>query len=350
MNYSLVMKSYFGFYLLPIFLLGACFSKSNEEIPDAPTSWEIFDTGTDVSIRGLSPVTHEIVWASGSKGTWLRTLDGGKTWESGVVDGLDSVDFRDIEGLDVKTAVAVAAGQPAVIYKTTDGGKSWIPKYQGPENAFLDGLSRNHSNIYAIGDVVNGKWMVLESKDEGDTWIWMELSPEGPAGGGSFAASGSTIISAGDNIWFAAAGTNSKVYWSNNLGFHWEKFDVPMLKETDSQGIFSLERIDQSTMVAVGGDYANPDLSKGNAMISLDSGKTWNLSNGDLPSGYRSGVVYFPRYHWLIAVGPNGSDFSKDVGENWSRFSNEGFHAVKLDHTKSSVWASGNNGRIARLK
>ncbi|MCF1749826.1 WD40/YVTN/BNR-like repeat-containing protein [Mariniradius sediminis] len=343
------MKPYTPFYILSIFLLGACFSKANKDFPESPTTWEIFETGTDISIRGLSPITEQIVWASGSKGTWLRTLDGGNTWESGIIDGLDSVDFRDIEGLDAKTAIVVAAGQPAVIYKTNDGGQTWERKYEGPANAFLDGISVNQSHIYAIGDVVDGRWMVLESRDQGETWTWLELSPDGPDGGGSFAASGSTILADGDYIWFAAAGTNSKIYWSNNKGFHWEKFEVPMLQAEDSQGIFSLERIDQSTLVAVGGDFAKPDLSENNAMISLDSGKTWNLSKGNFPTGYRSGVAYFPRYNWLIAVGPNGSDFSKNVGENWERFSDEGFHAVKLDHTKTSVWASGANGRIARL-
>lgn len=339
-----------NFSILTVLFLGACFSKKQYTIPEMPIGWEIFDTSTDVSIRGLSPITEEIVWASGSQGTWLRTLDGGKTWQSGVIDGLDSVDFRDIEGLDAKTAIAVSAGQPAVIYKTLDGGQTWTKKYQGPGTAFLDGLSINHSHVYAVGDVVDGRWMVLESRDFGETWAWMELAPDGPDGGGSFAASGSTIIAEGDNIWFVAAGTHSKVYWSNNAGFHWESFNIPMLQGTDSQGAFSIDKIDQSTLVGVGGDFSQPDLATGNAMISIDSGRTWSLPKGNSPSGYRSGVLYFPRYHWLVAVGPNGSDFSKDVGENWTRFSDEGFHAVKMDHTKASVWASGSNGRIARLK
>jgi hypothetical protein len=50
-----------------------------------------------------------------------------------------------------------------------------------------------------------------------------------------------------------------------------------------------------------------------------------------------------------VTVGPNGTDFSKDSGDNWEKFSNEGFHAVKLDKTSSSLWASGSDGRIARL-
>ena len=74
------------------------------------------------SLRGLSVVTAEIAWASGSSGTWLRTIDGGETWENGVIAGLDTVDFRSLHAFDALTAIAVSAGQPAVIYKTIDGG------------------------------------------------------------------------------------------------------------------------------------------------------------------------------------------------------------------------------------
>jgi hypothetical protein len=100
-------------------------------IPEKPLGWQKIETPTTASLRGLSPLTEQIAWASGSGGTWLRTLDGGETWESGIIDGLDSVDFRDIEGIDANTAIAMASGQPAVIYKTIDGGKTWTEKISG---------------------------------------------------------------------------------------------------------------------------------------------------------------------------------------------------------------------------
>jgi photosystem II stability/assembly factor-like uncharacterized protein len=342
------MKRILSILVITVLLL-SCGKSKKVVIPDKPTGWQKMETPTKASLRGLSPITEQIVWASGSGGTWLRTLDGGETWESGIIDGLDSVDFRDIEGIDANTAIAMASGQPAVIYKTTDGGKTWIKKYEGPKEAFLDGMTFVKNNGYAIGDVVEEKWMVLETKDMGETWKWMESSPPGPIGGGSFAASGSGILADEDNIWFASAGKDSKIYHSADNGFHWEKYSTPILKNEDSQGIFSVVRIDVDGLLAVGGDFTQADSSSNNSIVSVDKGKTWSLTTGKLPSGYRSGVAFFSRFGWLVTVGPNGSDFSTNRGNDWERFSEDGFHAVKVDRTTTSVWTSGSNGTVARL-
>lgn len=342
------MKKYASFILL-FMLLFSCGKSKKVVIPEKPLGWQKIETPTTASLRGLSPLTEQIAWASGSGGTWLRTLDGGETWESGIIDGLDSVDFRDIEGIDANTAIAMASGQPAVIYKTIDGGKTWLKKYQGPEQAFLDGMAFFKNSGYAIGDVVDGKWMVLETKDLGETWNWMESSPPGPVGGGSFAASGSGILVDEDNIWFVSAGKDSKVYHSSDNGSHWEAFPTPIIQQEDSQGVFSIAKIDAESIVGVGGDFNQPDLKDKNSIISVDGGKTWGLTTGNPPNGYRSGVEFFQKFGWLVSVGPSGSDFSKNRGEDWEKIAEEGFHAVKMDHTFNSVWASGANGTVAKL-
>ncbi|MCL6261394.1 YCF48-related protein [Aquiflexum sp. TKW24L] len=342
------MKKYTSLFLLSLLFI-SCSKPKKVVIPEKPTGWQKIETPTKASLRGLSPVTKQIVWASGSDGTWLKTLDGGETWESGIIDGLDSADFRDIEGIDANTAIAMASGQPAVIFKTSDGGKTWIKKYDGPKEAFLDGMFFIKNAGYVIGDVVDEKWMVLETKDQGETWHELELGPNGPIGGGSFAASGSGILADEDNIWFASAGKDSKIYHSADKGFHWEKYSTPIIQNEDSQGIFSMARIDIDAIVAVGGDFTKSDSDLNNCIISIDKGKTWRLTPGKRPSGYRSGVEFFSRFGWLITVGPNGSDFSTNRGDDWERFSDDGFHAVKVDHTTTSVWASGANGTVAKL-
>lgn len=39
------------------------------------------------SLRGLNVFSDDMVWASGTGGTFLRTLDGGESWEAGKVSG-----------------------------------------------------------------------------------------------------------------------------------------------------------------------------------------------------------------------------------------------------------------------
>ncbi len=320
------------------------------KLPETPSGWEILNVPSNASLRGLSPLTSEIIWASGSKGTWLLTIDGGKTWTSGIIDGLDTVDFRDIEGLSANTAIAIAAGQPAVIYKTIDSGMTWKKKYEGPETAFLDGIAFfKDQKGYVIGDPIDGKWMILESLDAGETWNWMKSSPEALKGEGSFAASGSTILVDRDYILFSSGGFKSRTYYSKDDGHRWEISDTPIIQGEASQGIFSISKLDHDNLIAVGGDYLQPDLSQANVIIANQLPGRWELVSRTFPSGYRSGVTYFPRFHWAITVGPNGSDYSMDGGLTWERFSDEGFHAVFMDKAQGSVWASGGNGKIARL-
>ncbi|SNS58994.1 Uncharacterized protein SAMN06295967_11372 [Belliella buryatensis] len=330
-------------------LWGCNFNKVSNSI-EIPAGWELFNVPSNASLRGLSPLTSEIIWASGSKGTWLLTTDGGNSWSSGVIDGLDTVDFRDIEGLSASTAIAISAGQPAVIYKTIDSGKTWVKKYEGPTEAFLDGIAFfKDQKGYVIGDPVGGKWMVLETLDQGEVWKWLDSSPKAEVGEGSFAASGSTILVDRDYVLFSSGGLKSRIFYSSDDGHQWEIYDTPILQGEPSQGIFSLSKLDNQNLIAVGGDYIKPDLADRNVILSDQINGSWKMKSDRLPSGYRSGVAYFPRYHWVIAVGPNGSDYSKDGGLTWDRFSDEGFHAVFMDKAQGSVWASGANGKIARL-
>lgn len=336
-------------YLLLFILLFSCSSKEKSEKIDKPKGWEMMETPVASSLRGLSPLTNRIIWASGSNGTWLRTLDGGQSWDHGVIAGLDSVDFRDIEAFDASTAVAMSSGQPAVIYRTEDGGKTWKEVFRGSDADFFDGMAFFKNHGYVIGDEVGGRWRIFTSKDLGKSWGNLETSPMAEKGSGSFAASGSGIIVDEDEIWFASGGSKSNIFYSYNSGITWIEVGTPILQGESSQGIFSLTRLDENILIGVGGDYLQPELSMKNAIISLHNGRDWSLITGNFPSGYRSGVTYFPFHHWLISVGPNGSDFSSNSGMDWEKFSDEAFHSVFLDKSFGSVWASGPNGKIARL-
>jgi photosystem II stability/assembly factor-like uncharacterized protein len=55
------------------------------------------------SLRGLCAVSAKVVWASGTRGTFLRTIDGGATWQVGTVQGAENLDFRDVDAFDATT-------------------------------------------------------------------------------------------------------------------------------------------------------------------------------------------------------------------------------------------------------
>ena len=57
------------------------------------------NSGTTNGLIAVSPVNPQVVWASGRAGTFVVTTDGGNTWNAGVVQGAELLQFRDVEGV-----------------------------------------------------------------------------------------------------------------------------------------------------------------------------------------------------------------------------------------------------------
>src|SRR4051794_17624309 len=73
--------------------------------------WTPQESGTKARLRGLSVVSRDVAWASGTGGTCLRTSDGGKTWVARTVPGASSLEFRDIHGTNAATAYILSIGE-----------------------------------------------------------------------------------------------------------------------------------------------------------------------------------------------------------------------------------------------
>src|SRR5262245_17981496 len=61
------------------------------------TSWTVGPADPPVRYRGVSAVSDTVAWASGTKGTIVRTADGGRTWQTLSIPGTEALDFRDID-------------------------------------------------------------------------------------------------------------------------------------------------------------------------------------------------------------------------------------------------------------
>src|SRR5689334_9271410 len=98
-------------------------------IASARAEWILQESHSRASFRGVQAVNSKVVWVSGTGGSCLRTLDGGKTWQTLAVPGAEKLDFRGVAALDEKTAVLISSGDAEKgqtrIYRTGDGGKTW---------------------------------------------------------------------------------------------------------------------------------------------------------------------------------------------------------------------------------
>jgi len=175
--------------------------------------WQVQVTHTDSDLRGLCALNANVAWASGTKGTFLRTIDGGETWHVGQVRGGEELDFRDVEALDGQTAwlLSSGVGSQSRIYKTTDAGKRWNLQFENQEpKAFFDALAFwDGRNGVALSDPVEGRFFLLKTTDGGSAWLKLNASiPAALPNESAFAASGTCLVVQGQsNVWFATGGT-----------------------------------------------------------------------------------------------------------------------------------------------
>jgi photosystem II stability/assembly factor-like uncharacterized protein len=311
--------------------------------------WKQFQSPGKASLRGLAPISDQVCWASGSGGAWLKTEDGGASWQTGTVAGLDTVDFRSIHAFDSKTAVVASAGQPAVIYRTEDGGVSWQKVHQEGGEAFFDAIQFvDTQKGYVLGDPIGGKWMILETRDGGKSWHSLPSLPAAIPGEAAFAASASSMVADATGLVFATGGTVSRLHRYTFASQSWEVRELTdMLQGQPSQGVFAMTALPGAGgLVLVGGDYLKPDYRIANALLALGE---VTIANSEGPGGYRSGVAYLPEQGWVVAVGPGGSDYSSNGAHSWQPLSKTGYHAVKAAPRGNALWASGSQGRLGKL-
>src|ERR1700759_5352130 len=86
---------------------------------------QVLDSGNDISLRGLSVVSDQVIWVSGSEGTVGISTNGGNSWKWIRVPHFEKSDFRDIEAFNDREAIIMGITEPAVILLTKDGGSSW---------------------------------------------------------------------------------------------------------------------------------------------------------------------------------------------------------------------------------
>src|SRR3954468_7143451 len=164
---------------------------------------------TNENFRGLSTPSEKVVWASGTHGTYVKTIDGGQHWNVAQVPDSASLDFRDVEAFSADLAYLLAAGpgEQSRIYKTDDGGKTWSLQFTNKDsNGFFDCMAfwdRDHG--IAVGDPVDGKFQLIKTENGGKEWkaIPPERLPAAIDGEGAFAASGTCIAVQGKkDVWF----------------------------------------------------------------------------------------------------------------------------------------------------
>jgi len=318
----------------------------------ANAQWVKQSVNTTASFRGLAVVSEQVVWASGTGGTVIRTVDGGKAWDVITVPGAEKLDFRDIEAFDANTAyiLSIGNGADSRIYKTIDGGKTWKEQFRNTsEKAFYDAIACwDKKNCIAMSDPVDGHYVLINTTDS-ETWkpIVSNKLPAAKDGEAAFAASGTCLYinPANGHVFLISGGTDARVFRSTDKGKSWTAATTPIVKGTAGSGIFSIAFRNDLHGTIVGGNYEKPNETGNTVSFSRDGGMTWYEGEG--LTGYRSAVAYIDD-RTTIAVGTNGTDISYDRGGTWKKIGDENLNAV-ASKGNSAVWAVGPKGLVVRL-
>lgn len=295
----------------------------------AQTQPRIQISHTTESLRGVSAVSSKVAWASGTHGTYLRTIDGGHTWTSAQVPDAASLDFRGVVGFSADEAFLMSSGpgDQSRIYHTADAGGHWQLQFTNSDpKGFFDSIAFwDSKHGIALGDPVADENSKLKFEvlltDDGQTWHQVPPSqlPVAIEGEGAFAASNTCIAilrnssnpeHSDPNIWFASGGKAARVFHSPDRGNTWEVFDTPLVHGPESAGIFSVAFRDAEHGVIAGGDYKKPRDDGPNLAFTNDGGKTWKLSDIK-PQAYFSAVAYDE----AIEASSHRQDATQSAGE-----------------------------------
>jgi photosystem II stability/assembly factor-like uncharacterized protein len=356
----------FVYYMLPLLMYSAnqqCMAQvPNSNVAMPTKAWAEHVAKEKSSLRGLFAIDRSTAWACGSEGTIIRCRNAtlpSIAFDIFAIPGFEKSEFRSIHAWDANTCIVATAGQPAKIFKTTDGGQTWKTVFSSDHAAsFFNGMKFfNPSEGVVFGDPLSGCLELLVTLNSGDSWkrLNVENSPPVFDGEAGFAASNSSMLLLRDDVWIGLGGrngvarilrcTNFRKNASHNTTLHWSSMEIPLLSSSPSRGIFSLASAGQS-VVAVGGDYKEMVNKDGTIAVSDLTGKSWRVPLQQSTRGFRSCVIFSATdQHW-IAVGPTGSDVAIEL-DRWQPHSDIGFHTLHVA-SDGSVWAAGAGGRVGR--
>jgi photosystem II stability/assembly factor-like uncharacterized protein len=315
-------------------------------------------SGTRALLQAVSVVDALTVWVSGHEGTFARTVDGGETWQPGVVPGAAALQFRDVHAVDTRTAYLLSAGPGEVsrIYKTTDAGQTWELQFQNEDpDAFFDCLDFwDGQRGMAFSDAVDGRLVVIRTENGGASWDRVPAIqlPEARNGEGGFAASGTCLVTYGSGYaWIGTgAGGAARVFRTTDWGLTWSVHQTPVVSGTGTSGITSLGFWNEARGIALGGELAELAGFTDNVATTADGGETWTVAGRPTFAGaiYGSSLVSdLPGV--VVAVGPRGASVSVDHGAMWTALDSSSYWATGFA-APDAGWMVGPEGRIVKVR
>ncbi len=327
--------------LLPLLLCAACAG-----LPHASQrpSLQWSTSGTDQLLIGLDAADASVVWASGARGTWLRSTDGGRTWTAGQVPGADTLQFRDVEAFGPNEALVLSIGNGAAsrLYRTRDAGRSWQNVWTNPEpEAFYDCMAFDGPRGFAISDAVGTRLPVIESRDAGATWT-VGTAPEARPGEGGYASSGTCALAFDGRRYAITNGGDGPDRLLVYDGTRWSARLLPIRSDDGARGGSTLARSGAGLVAGLLGAIDSTTVLRGPA----GPGVFRPLGRTTIRGVY--GLASSRDGERLVAVGPGGLDASSDGGRTWLHLASDNLWTATV-LPDGTFLVAGMRGRVGRV-
>ncbi|MEY2963042.1 MAG: hypothetical protein RL754_303 [Bacteroidota bacterium] len=343
MSNRIKLAGFFSSILLAIVLYYGLAPKP--DVPVGPVMLPLVEGQKTLSFRGLHATDDTVVVVGGNNGTFGFSLDAGIHWVFMQIPGASESQFRSVWAIDHQNFLAVSAGAPTYIYKTTNRGHHWDLVFEDTaQSTFLDGMVFVNEQLgFVYGDPVDGALKLLRTDDGGFNWSEVE-GPTSIDGEASFAASNSGMQWYNGLLTINTGGAVSRIHWSADTGKTWSSHYLELIQGLPSQGAFAHVHHGDSVFV-VGGDYMN-DTSRVETAALLRKDSTgmeeWELPQWSYGLAYCSDVdVDQGRFFFCGTAGVYFADSALHSLDTTAMHS--------LAHSGKYLFAAGPHGRIGRV-
>ena len=274
-----------------------------------------------------------------------RTTDGGRTWTSSSPvatpygDGKMQIDRISKEVGYIAIGSAGMTNPPSALYRTTDGGKTWVRlpntptsgkiKFISSLNGWLSGWNFTPNDLLKkrTGHTGQGYTWLYKTKNEGKSWNRVQLPVP--------ISLRSDWIS-GENLFFHAqwgavvfyfsgnSGTNDvyKLYVTNDGGRNWSIYDLPMTPNEGIQGSLDLQFVSNSI------GYLQVYTPRKNSSLpgtlqwfqTVNGGRTWLRLSTGLPM---DASIRFQSSEFWLAVNHSELLKTQTAGRSWIKIYNK---------------------------
>ncbi len=298
-------------------------------------NWIEQATGFSAQYRGInyiSIVDENVAWATAYDGSgaggniqeFTKTIDGGNTWTPGTINiGNTALGVSMIYAIDANTAWLAAypnaAGQIGGIWKTTNGGTTWLRQNSATYNNAASFTNVVHfwdaNNGFCQGDPINSEFEIYTTTNGGTNWTAVPGANIPAPLSGEYGYTRQIEV-VGNDVWFTT--NKGRIYHSSDKGYTFEVFQSPISDFGSATTSGNISFNNSSTGLIVDNNNV--------VYKTTNVGANWNTvtTTGTV---FNTGLCYIEGTALVFstgaATGSYGSSFSEDGGVSWNSIDTE---------------------------